>query len=236
MKRITFIIIIFSFNFSQAQQFSSDTSFYSNHQPKLITNYKDGKLNGRLTAYYENGLPRRTAFFKEDKLEGEETYFYENGNPAEKSFYKNGLREGTAIAYYKNGIIKSKGAYKANKPSGERVYFNENGEPCNGDFVIYNDDGKIERTGKCIKGKPEGELKVYANGNLNMLVNFKNGKPHGYTYYYALNQKISSRELYNEGEFVREYDSKTDLFDWPDKKKFEIQSPEQPERIRKKTE
>jgi antitoxin component YwqK of YwqJK toxin-antitoxin module len=182
------------------------------------------------------------AFFKDDKLEGEETYFYENGKPAERSFYKNGLRDGIAITYYKNGIIKSKGAYKENRLYGERVYFNQDGEPCNGDFAIYDQNGKIERSGKCIEGKPEGDLKVYDNGNLSMLANFTNGRPHGYTYYYTPNQKISSIELYNEGEFIREEkesDRKYEpngLFDWPDKKKPEFQSPDIPGRIRRKSE
>jgi antitoxin component YwqK of YwqJK toxin-antitoxin module len=189
-------------------------------------------------AYYNNGIPRRVAFFKDDRLEGEETYFYENGKLAEKCFYKNGRRDGVAITYYKNGSIKSKGAYKENRLYGERVYFNENGNPCNGDLVMYDENGKIAREGKCVQGKPDGELKVYNNGDLSMLVNFTNGKPHGYTYYYASNEKISSVELYNEGEFIREEKGSgpNGLYDWPDKKKPEFQSPDMPQRIRKKSE
>ncbi|MBL7913296.1 MAG: hypothetical protein JNJ41_19695 [Bacteroidia bacterium] len=115
------------------------------------------------------------------------------------------MRNGPTILYYENGNIQYTCSYKDDKMDGQRMCYDPSGNPSEGNFVFYNKDGSKEREGKCINGKPEGELKLYINNKIVMLVNFKDGKPHGMTYHYDGNEIISLMEEYNNGSFVNAY-------------------------------
>ena len=107
------------------------------------------------------------------------------------------------IANSKNGNRKVTGAYKDDRMNGERFCYNEDGNPNNGNFIVRTENGGIEREGKCVSGKPEGELRVYADSSLKILANYKNGKPDGLTHYYNCKGQDSLTELYKDGVFVK---------------------------------
>lgn len=88
---------------------------------------------------------------------------------------------------------------------GSRTCYTEKGDLCDGAFVSYYENGVKEREGFCVRGKPEGEFKVYQkNGKLTLILNFKNGLPEGNTYHYGENGSITLTELYKNGKFVKE--------------------------------
>lgn len=180
-KIILFFVSIFLGNSYFAQENSTiDTFFYrSANFPKI-----------------------RTVDFKTDGLLTKRIYFNYNGTKHSEISYKYGKRNGPTILYHENGNIKYTCEYKDDKMSGERMCYDPAGNVSEGNFIFYNNDGTKEREGKCINGKPEGELKLYINNKIVMLVNFKDGKPHGMAYYYDRNQIITLVEEYNNGNFV----------------------------------
>jgi len=174
--------------------------FYANGQPKVIS-IKDTYKK----SFYQNQSIQTSISYQKNNNYTETNYF-PNGNKASIVHYKNGKRDGAVTQYYENGNLKLQGAYKDDKMYGKRVYYDYMGKKINSTLVIYDDKHVIEREGFCKNGKPEGELKVYdSDGNITMLVNFKNGKPNGNTYYYY-NNKLRTTEVYTNGVFVREID------------------------------
>jgi antitoxin component YwqK of YwqJK toxin-antitoxin module len=208
--------------FAQNSNFSSDTVFYPSRKVKQI-NFHNNNMREKLIEYYENGKPKHIAVYKNNKEEGNESYFYENGKLSQEIFYQDGKRNGQASIFFKNGNLKYKAGYLNDKMNGERIYYTENGEFFNGPLLSYTEKGLIEREGNCLNGKPEGEFKVYTNGKLSMLVNFKKGKPDEETFYYSNSGKLIATELYKDGVFVKKISepSKAKLYqgiyDLPDK-------------------
>jgi antitoxin component YwqK of YwqJK toxin-antitoxin module len=176
--------------------------------------YDDGTVKEEAkdnrTTYYDKAgkIISNCTFHKGSKKSYTETTYHQNGNTATVVSYVDGKRNGNCMTYYDNGNLKTKGAYKAGKLSGKRLYYNTAGKKMNGAFVMYTDGIKAERTGTCINGKPEGELKVYdLQGHISMLVNFKRGQPDGNTYYYTHN-KLTLTEIYSKGVFVTGFTNK----------------------------
>jgi antitoxin component YwqK of YwqJK toxin-antitoxin module len=176
--------------------------------------YEDGyvreEVNGYVTRHYDKTgrLSDVVKYRDSAKKNYTETAYHRNGVISSVISYTEGKRNGNANTYYESGNLKFKGAYKNDKLSGKRLYYNIAGKKMNGAFVIYEHGNKAERTGTCINGKPEGELKVYDwKGNVCVLVNFKNGQPDGNTYYYT-NSKLTLTEVYCKGVYLAEFPNK----------------------------
>lgn len=141
--------------------------------------------------------------YKDGKRNGYSYQYDKKGYLTMKMHYENNKRNGKFFLYHTNGNIKMYGNYKEERMSGERMYYGEDGKPIKGKFSFYNSEGKLEREGFCVGGKPEGLVTVYYDSGLpNMIVEHKNGKVHGKALYYNKNGTVSSEETYKDGEFV----------------------------------
>lgn len=177
-------------------------NYYDSGKIKLKGYYQNDNADSIWTDFMENGNRIRVSYFKKGKRT-QDTTFYSDGKIKMLSIFKPGNVE-TKIQFYKNGQVKYKGDYVDSKMSGQRTIYDENGQPINGDFIIYDEEGKKEREGKSINGKPEGEMKVYnSDGKEILIANFKNGFAEGYTYYYGIDGKPTLRQYYLNGEFVK---------------------------------
>jgi antitoxin component YwqK of YwqJK toxin-antitoxin module len=164
---------------------------------------EENKLEGLYISYGKKGQIIRKINYVKGKLEGMSIVYYENGNVRSKVYNENNLQEGELRYYYPNGNIQWVGSYRKGKMDGERIYYDESGKPINGPFTTKDEDGKIEREGIFIDGKPEGDLKIYNSvGQLIILARFKDGKPDGATNYYGSDMIITRSELYKNGKFV----------------------------------
>jgi antitoxin component YwqK of YwqJK toxin-antitoxin module len=164
--------------------------------------YKDGVPHGKSIHYYADGAMSSSSFFNAGVIDGQATEFYETGYPSLIRFYKNGDYDGPLTLYYRNGNVKYSGMYKNGKMYGERLCYTENGQLADGGYIAKDDKGLVERQCICIKGRPEGEMKLFRSGVLYMSVNFHDGKPHGPVNYYWNNAAIYRTEYYKDGMFI----------------------------------
>ena len=226
IKHFSFLIsfLFITCCFGQSKK-TSDTVFFSIDKIESIT-YKTNSIRDSVVYYSKKSNKAATFIFKgidskgiwilynndgnktmkygvnNNLKEGEVTEYYKNGNLKWRSYYKKNKLEGESTHYYKNGKPQWVGLYKDGKMSGERLCYTEFGNLCDGLFVIYDEDGLVQREGTCKNGKPEGLVKQYGRGILVKTTNFKDGKPHGFTYHYS-NQKIISTEIYKNGKFKK---------------------------------
>jgi len=61
------------------QELVRKRKYYENGQIDYEENYKDGKLDGKLTGYYENGQIRGEGNYKDGEQDGKYTFYHENG-------------------------------------------------------------------------------------------------------------------------------------------------------------
>jgi len=153
---------------------------------------------------YDQGA-KMNAGYKISTLNGRRLSYYDNGKIYREVSYQNGEQHGIIIVYYENGNKKFQTEYKNGRMINERMCYDINEKPVNGDCLTYHNNNVKEREGKCINGKPEGEFKYYgSDGRVSIIANYKNGKPHGLTYYYNYNNVIYKTEKYNDGNFSEE--------------------------------
>lgn len=170
-------------NYFAQENSTIDTIYYNGNNGSKVIRLIDFKTNGLLTKridYNKNGIKYLETSYKYSKRHGPSTLYYENGN------------------------VQYTCEYKDNKMYGQRMCYDPAGNVSEGNFIFYNADGTKEREGQCINGKPEGQLKLYRDNKIVMLANFKDGMPHGPTYYYDANQMIRSMEEYKNGNFVNQ--------------------------------
>jgi antitoxin component YwqK of YwqJK toxin-antitoxin module len=184
--------------------------YYSNKtEDSSVSFFRDGKIREKFVrdqysmSFYADGTKKSESIYAGNTRT--DKYYYANGNLSQEVSYKNGKRDGNCVLYYKNGTPKYGCIYKDGKMSGIRLGLTEDGKPINGFHTTYYENGIVERAGKYINGKPDGEHRLYnPNGKLAMSVNFKNGKPDGEIKHYGENGKVSSTEVYKNGFFLSE--------------------------------
>jgi|ERR1700739_1877284 len=179
-----------------------DSSITYSKGKNLETHYKPGQIiyynkNKKITSkyfYVSSGYDSTIAYSEEGNIE-----------LIRQHYTLNEITRDTFMYYYKNGIVKYTGAHKNDKMYGTRLCFTENGKLVNGYFSSYDQDGRLRKECICINGKPEGEMRIYNYGDdcLSQLVNFKDGKPDGLTYYYGYAEKPTSIQIYKNGVFVK---------------------------------
>lgn len=106
-----------------------------------LSNYLNGKLNGKRTIYYRDGNIDTEENYEGGSLEGVYTQYHSNGKVMQRGAYKNGTLEGEVISFYENGSIR------------ESVTFTENIE--NGPFVEFYKTGKKQWEGTYRNGDNE---------------------------------------------------------------------------------
>ncbi|MES2514935.1 MAG: hypothetical protein V4580_12355 [Bacteroidota bacterium] len=201
--------------YNEAGHIVLEADFVNGKEISARASYADGTVKEEYKKlirkkYDEKGnLVSKTVYEDEDKNNYVETVYYRTGKVLSVTPYIDRKRNGLVSMYYDNGNRKLQGAYVNDRLSGKRIYYNRSGKKINGEFVIYIEGQKnAERSGRCINGKPEGELKVYnAKGDVTMLINFKDGLPDGEMYHYV-NNALRLTEVYSKGVFVTEISNK----------------------------
>ena len=107
-------------------------TYYENGKPKIVCNFKDNELNGKLTMYYESGKKKYVADYKDGKLNGYFIAFHDNGAIQEKTKYINNEKQGKSILknrYGKNYTTKdllTQGTWKNKNGEYQVEYFSDN--------------------------------------------------------------------------------------------------------------
>lgn len=165
---------------------------------------KNNKREGKWVYYDSTAYKSAEIFYKEGKREGKSVTFFDNGTIRTRSFFENDLLNDTTYEYYPSGLLKFKGCFRKGKMRGPRYYYDDTGRPVDGVFTWFHTNGKKEREGRCIKGLPEGEMKLYDKSERMIFsVNFKNGEPDGAVYFYNGDGKPNSIDIYKNGKFKK---------------------------------
>src|SRR5690606_1689367 len=105
--------------------------YYENGKLRVVSNFKNGEVDGESKGYYENGKLRVVSNFKNGKLEGQIKIYYESGQLKDILNYKNGLMEGEYKGYYESGSVKVVESYVNDEVDGKTRYYYENGKEDN---------------------------------------------------------------------------------------------------------
>ncbi len=96
-----------------------DNEFHPNGQPKKISRYSYGLLEGDVIEYYDDGQIKKTSKYVNGLLEGIVIEYYENGQIKFIGHYVNGKKHGTFTDYFKNGNVQQISNYSRNQLHGE---------------------------------------------------------------------------------------------------------------------
>lgn len=127
---------------------------------KILTPYKNGKINGVQKIYDSEGKLEQTTPYKNNKIEGLLKGYVDN-KVRSITPYKNGKINGVEKIFYKNGGLKKETPYKNGKINGFVRGYYENRKP---EFIIFYKNGRKDRGGKWYdeKGKILAEF-IYKN-------------------------------------------------------------------------
>lgn len=107
--------LAYEVNYLNNQKNGVSKEFYLNGNLRLVSNYKNGKLNGSYLSYYRSdGKLKSSSNYKEGKLNGASITYFPSGKKKNETEYKDDMvkrcirewnEQGELIAetYYKNG-------------------------------------------------------------------------------------------------------------------------------------
>lgn len=93
-------------------------SDYSNGNPKLRRQEKNGKADGLWLEWYPNGNLRYRAMWRNGLGNGKWEYFYSNGQLRSESFYIDDVAQGLYRSYHENGQLAETSTYLNGKLDG----------------------------------------------------------------------------------------------------------------------
>ena len=118
MKRILFILLLFTTPFIGFGQSEEKIEYWDNNQVLSQIHYLDGKRDGSCRHWYKNGQLMNEGFYKNGKMIGYWISYYENGQIQNHGNYKyteSGVysrKDGVWKYYYDNGQIQSESIIK----------------------------------------------------------------------------------------------------------------------------
>lgn len=166
--------------------------YYSNGNPKAVTEYDKGRKNGSEKTFHENGSPKTNAFYRNGVKDGLFEEFYDNGKLKELATYKEGALIGEHKKYYKNGNLKLEEKYSKTERSRIKKFVHH------GEYKSFDVEGRMEEEGTYTNGKKEGCWKTFENGKIHSVKNYVNNELHGLYEFYN-DGRIRERLFYNAG-------------------------------------
>ena len=161
-------------------------------QPVADINQTDqsGKKQGRWIRNYPNNVVMYDGIFKDDYPEGEFKRFYETGILQSVLIYSNQGTTADAKIHHPNGFIAAEGKYVNQQKEGLWQFYSgvENGYLVNKESYSKN-----LRNGE--------SLKLYSDGTIAELMNYKNDTASGELIKYYLNGNVSLKTTMINGKF-----------------------------------
>jgi antitoxin component YwqK of YwqJK toxin-antitoxin module len=71
----------------------------------FISNYSNGRKEGRYESYYENRVIEESFMYKADSIDGVYRYYYSSGNIWTEKAYNNGLLLNVNLLFDRNGEL-----------------------------------------------------------------------------------------------------------------------------------
>lgn len=101
-----------------------EVRYAQSDQPKILMQFKDGKLHGKTQSFYPDGSIKSAGQYQEGLYSGKWEGWYPSGEKAFEIHYRNDTLHGKYVVFHKDGKIKEKGLYDMNHKTGDWQYFN----------------------------------------------------------------------------------------------------------------
>lgn len=196
-----------SYEIGKEKPFSGHAlTYFDNGKKQSLTEYKDGKIEGKIEGYYQSGAKQVEGQLINGHKVGMWTAWYENGNKIRQGAFENGKEEGEYIWWTEKGIISKKGIYHAGIADGKWEWFYENGQK--------------KQEGILIGETNDGTWKDwYENGKQKMIGTFKKGVKDGEWTWWDENGKITTKKKYKDGQLI---DGTDDLDSYIEKMEYSL--------------
>jgi antitoxin component YwqK of YwqJK toxin-antitoxin module/Tfp pilus assembly protein PilF len=163
--------------------------YYDNGKKQRSTEYKDGKISGKIEGWYSSGNKQLEGQLVNGQKTGVWTAWYENGNKIRQGAFENDKEEGEYIWWFVNGKINKKGIYHAGV--------------CDGNWEWYYENGQIKQEGILRGETNDGNWKEWhENGKQKMFGAFKNGVKDGEWTWWDEKGNITSKKKYKDGQLM----------------------------------
>ena len=187
--------------YKNGQPHGTHTSWYSNGEKKLVSNYLDGEKHGPWIDYHENGQKSWEGNFNKGLKEGAASKWDKNGLDVWEGNFKDDVKHGPWIDYYENGQKSWEGNFKDDVKHGPWIDYHENGQKSwEGNFNKGLEEGAASKWDKNGLKVWEGNLKddvkhgpwidYYKSGQKMLEGEYRDGQPHGtHTSWYSNGEK-----------------------------------------------
>ncbi len=185
---------------------------YENGKKKSRAEFKNGKLDGKVTTWHETGEKSTLVNYKKGIVTGTEIHWYDTGvKKLEVSYDSEGLASGVCKEYYHNETLKSEGRYEKDLEEGLHKWYFKNGDldqtieykggMANGKVKHYYQGGKIKMDGDYKAGRPNGKvIHYYNNGQRKKETNYTDGIENGKDYLWSKKGLLFEERDYVNGE------------------------------------
>jgi antitoxin component YwqK of YwqJK toxin-antitoxin module len=183
----------------------------TNGFPNIITNYKNGKLDGVRVQTNQQGYTENIEHYKNDLLDGPKR-IYQSGTQflTEEINYKEGKKHGLYKRNYNNGKPQEVSNYSNGERDGKSTWYFESGEKTaeyhysngviNGEVATYFKNGKVSEFGLYANGEQNGTWKeFFENGVIKAEGKYQNGKKEGPWKQYDEKGKVEKILTYKNG-------------------------------------
>ncbi len=102
--------------------------YWSNGQKQFDSEYRDGKLVGKVTQWYENGKKQVEGEYRDGKPHGKIIAWHKSGQKLSETEWRDGQKNGKLTTWYESGKKYEEGEYHDGKPHGKITIWYENGQ------------------------------------------------------------------------------------------------------------
>lgn len=185
---------------------------YKENGELIIATYKSGKLIYSETIDEKTKRIIEKSYWNQNRDLDSSFGYYLNGQL--KFIKKITLKAGFEKLFFEDGKLQHSRTYNGRRIVGKDISYFRNGQKrtfmfydtlsnAQGKSYEWDSLGRITLEENYINDKLNGERKVYENGKLIELYNYKNQSLDGYQYKYNELGKIKEKELYKDGQFVQ---------------------------------
>jgi antitoxin component YwqK of YwqJK toxin-antitoxin module len=104
-------------------------SYHANAVVHSVTDYQNGKRDGRQLSWYDDDQEKSEAFFIAGRRHGEVRGWWSNGQIQYQRVYRDGLLEGETLEWSESGLLKYQQHYIAGREEGLQSGWHADGEP-----------------------------------------------------------------------------------------------------------
>ncbi|MGK0389215.1 MAG: antitoxin component YwqK of YwqJK toxin-antitoxin module [Maribacter sp.] len=181
---------------------------------KTRAEFKNGKLNGKVTTWHETGEKSTLVNYKNGISTGIEFHWYDTGvKKLEINYDGEGLASGICKEYFTDGKLKSEGEYVKDLEEGLHKWYFQSGELdqtivykgglANGKVKHYYDGGKMKMDADYKDANPYGKVILFfENGEKKKETNYVVGKEEGRDFLWSNKGLLLEERTYKNGEEI----------------------------------